>query len=170
MRALLVALAPVVSRAARRVLGRSHSDVDDVGQLALAAVVQRLASFRGESSVAHFAERIAVYRALSLRRDAAARWRLEALAAHEGERVPAVGHEPDPGRAALLLEALDALSPQQAETLTLHFLFDHTVTEIAAMSSVPAETVRSRLRLGKQALRERVQKDPRLAALREGWQ
>jgi RNA polymerase sigma factor (sigma-70 family) len=170
MRSLLLALAPVVARAARRVLGRSHPDVDDVGQQALAAVVQRLASFRGESSVAHFAERIAVYRALSARRDGNARRRLEILAAEEGGRGPSTAYEPDPSGSALLLEALDALSPQQAETLTLHFLFDHTVTEIAAMTSVPAETVRSRLRLAKQALRDRIQKDQRLAALREGWQ
>jgi len=59
MRALLAALAPVVMRAARRLLGRGHPDVDDVAQQTLVGVVERLPGFRGESSLAHFAERIA---------------------------------------------------------------------------------------------------------------
>ena len=37
------------------------------------------------------------------------------------------------------------------------------------MTGVPPETVRSRLRLGKQALRARIQNDERLSALREEW-
>jgi RNA polymerase sigma-70 factor (ECF subfamily) len=171
MRALLLVLVPVVARAARRVLGRGHPDIDDVGQQALGALVQKLPSFRGESSVAHFAERIAVYKALSARRDAGARRRLAEAAAREPEDAPAPAQTPgEPSSRALLLEALDTLSPEQAEALTLHFLFDHTVPEIAAMTGVPAETVRSRLRLGKQALRTRIQKDERLMALREGWE
>jgi hypothetical protein len=67
MRALLLAVAPVVLRAARRLLGRGHPDVEDVAQVALVGLVERLPTFRGESSVAHFAERIAVYRALTAR-------------------------------------------------------------------------------------------------------
>jgi RNA polymerase sigma-70 factor (ECF subfamily) len=69
-----------------------------------------------------------------------------------------------------LLEALEALPPPQAEALALHFLFDHTVPEIAGMLGVPPETVRSRLRLGKQALRARIVSDTRLAALLEEGQ
>jgi RNA polymerase sigma-70 factor (ECF subfamily) len=169
MRALLLALAPIVARAARRVLGAGHPDLDDVGQQALAALVRRLASFRGDSSVTHFAERIAVYRALSARRDAGARRRLAEEAAREGTCSSPAADGSGPARSGLLLEALDTLSPEQAEALTLHFFFDHTVPEIAAMTGVPPETVRSRLRLGKQALRARIQKDERLGALREEW-
>ena len=129
MRALLIALAPVVARAARRVLGTRHPDLDDVGQQALAALVRRLASFRGESSVAHFAERIAVYRALSARRDAGARRRLAEEAARERACSSPAADGSEPARSGLLLEALDTLSPEQAEALTLHFFFDHTVPE-----------------------------------------
>ena len=68
----------------------------------------------------------------------------------------------------LLREALDALSPPQAEALALHFLFDRTIAEIAAMTDAAEETVRSRLRLGKQALRTKIEKDGRFRALREG--
>jgi RNA polymerase sigma-70 factor (ECF subfamily) len=171
MRSLLAALAPVVMRAARRLLGRGHPDVDDVAQQALVGVIERLPGFRGESSLGHFAERIAVYRALTARRDARFRQRLAAEAADADD-----GEAPDSpfaiaasrARLTLLREALDAVSPPQAEALALHFLFDRTIAEIAAMTDAAEETVRSRLRLGKQALRTKIEKDGRFRALREG--
>ncbi len=170
MRSLLTALAPVVIRASRRVLGRGHPDVDDVAQQALVGVVERLPGFRGDSSLAHFAERIAVYRALTARRDACVRRRLATDAADPAEAET----PPSPftiaasrARLALLRDALDALSPPQAEALALHFLFDRTIAEIAAMTGAAEETVRSRLRLGKQALRTKIDKDTRFRALRE---
>jgi RNA polymerase sigma-70 factor, ECF subfamily len=173
MRALLTALVPVVARACRRVLGDRHPDLDDVAQQALTGFVQRLRFFRGDSSLSHFAERIAVYRALTWRRDAGVRLRLTVpVPADELEATPHGGPSPDAEAAAsrvraLLLIALDSLPASQAEALALHFLFDHTVAEIAAMADCPEETVRSRLRLGKQALRERISNDARLASLRE---
>jgi RNA polymerase sigma-70 factor (ECF subfamily) len=173
VRALLMVVAPVVARAARRVMGRANPDAEDVAQQALAAFADRLSTFREESTVVHFAQRIAVYRAMTARRDGRARQRVAAQADEaETLNVAAAGPSLDGAlverdRRELLLEALEALPPPQAEALALHFLFDHTVPEIAGMIGVPAETVRSRLRLGKQALRARIVSDPRLAALLE---
>jgi RNA polymerase sigma factor (sigma-70 family) len=171
MRALLTAVAPVVLRAARRMLGRDHPDIEDVAQQALVGLVDRLPLFRGESSVAHFAERIAVYRALTTRRDAGVRRRVVDQAVLEASDADSA---PSPlvvaearARLALLHDALDTLSPPQAEALALHFLFDHTVSEIAAMTDAAEETVRSRLRLGKQSLRANIEKSARLRALRD---
>jgi RNA polymerase sigma-70 factor (ECF subfamily) len=175
MRALLTAVAPVVARACRRVMGRDP-EAEDVAQQALAGFVDRLPDFRGESSVAHFAERIAVYRALSARRDAGVRRRHVDVDAGDGARADEVSDDApsqeacvdDRHRRTLLTRALAALPEPQAEVLALHFLFDHTVAEIAGIVSAPLETVRSRLRLGKQALRALIANDPALAALREG--
>lgn len=173
VRALVKAVAPVVARAARRVMGRDNPDAEDVAQQALAAFVDGLPTFREESTVVHFAQRIAVYRAMTARRDGRVRQRFVALVGEdETSNVPAEGPTLDGAvaerdRRELLLEALEALPPPQAEALALHFLFDHTVREIAGMLGVPAETVRSRLRLGKQALRARIVNDMRLAALLE---
>ena len=174
MRKLLGALVPVVMRAARRMLGPSHPDTEDVAQLALAGLVERLPQFRGESSVAHFAERIAVYRALNTRRDLAVARRAVAKATEarqhdsDGPAGPESPYRAAAARAerALLLEALDTLSDVQAEALSLHFLFDHTVAEIAAMTGTADETVRSRLRLGKGALRATIYRESRFRALR----
>lgn len=174
MRALLNAVAPVMLRAARRMLGRGHPDVDDVTQQAMVGFAERLPSFRGESSIAHFAERITIYRALTARRDAGVQRRVEEQAALAGPTDHADAGAPSPFTLAaaraqrrLLLEALDTLSEAQAEALALHFLFDHTVAEIAKMTGVADETVRSRLRLGKQALRSNIERNARLHALRD---
>jgi RNA polymerase sigma-70 factor (ECF subfamily) len=167
MRDLLAAVAPLIARAARRVLGRDHHEVEDVAQQALAAFVDRLATFRQESSVGHFAQRIAVYRAMTARRDAGTRRRLS-QAVSVGAVTAAAPDEEAGERRELLFELLGALPEAQAEAMALHFLFDHTVAEIARMTGAPEETVRSRLRLGKQALRARVDAGEKLAALREG--
>ncbi len=170
MRSLLGALAPVVMRSARRLLGRGHPDVDDVAQQALVGVIERLPGFRGESTLAHFAERVAVYRALTARRDARFRRRLVSEAADPASAEPPASPftiAASRARLGLLREALDTLSSPQAEALALHFLFDRTIAEIAAMTGAAEETVRSRLRLGKQALRAKIEKDGRFRALRE---
>jgi RNA polymerase sigma-70 factor (ECF subfamily) len=174
MRSLLAAVAPVVIRAARRMLGAGHPDVEDVAQQALAAFAERLPAFRGESSVAHFAERIAIYRALTARRDDGVQRRIEeqAILERPDEDPDTLAPSPFASVAAraqrgLLLQALDTLAEAQAEALALHFLFDHTVAEIAGMTGAAEETVRSRLRLGKQTLRKNIEKDVRLHALRE---
>src|SRR3569623_2115614 len=53
-----------------------------------------------------------------------------------------------------LAAALDKLPADQRESLVLHFAVGMTVPEIAEAVAAPFETVRSRLRLGKAALRE----------------
>jgi RNA polymerase sigma-70 factor (ECF subfamily) len=67
----------------------------------------------------------------------------------------------------LVRELCDQLSAPQAEALALHFVLGYTVQEAAALLCVPLETVRSRLRLAKQALRERVLAHPTLSQQEE---
>ena len=50
--------------------------------------------------------------------------------------------------------ALDQLPLPQREALTLYFLEDLSIDDIAAVLSVPAGTVKSRLHYGKQAIRK----------------
>jgi RNA polymerase sigma-70 factor, ECF subfamily len=52
----------------------------------------------------------------------------------------------------LLNYALDQLSPEHREAVTLRFLEDMTIDEIAAATECPAGTVKSRLHYAKQAL------------------
>jgi RNA polymerase sigma-70 factor (ECF subfamily) len=165
--ALLLAVGPAMLRAVRRVLVRRTEDVEDVAQEAMQALVDALPGFRGQCTVLHFAWRVAVLTALANRRrlDLRAQW-----AAGSMEALERAADGPSPAEAALLrgrreaLSALlDQLPPDQAEVLVLHAAYGFTIEELAATVGRPMETIRSRLRLAKRALRDRIDASPELA-------
>jgi RNA polymerase sigma-70 factor (ECF subfamily) len=172
-RSLLGAVGPAMLRAIRKVLARSTQDVEDVAQEAMEALVAALPSFRGECPVLHFARRVAVLTALANRRrlDLRAQWAADVSQQSAPEGVAA---EPSPAEALFLrgrreaLEALlDDLPANQAEVLVLHVALGFTIDEVAGATGRPAETIRSRLRLAKQALRDRIQANPELSEILE---
>lgn len=61
--------------------------------------------------------------------------------------------------AAALHRALDQLEPRLREVLTLHFLEDFSVAEIAEAVGCPEGTVKSRLHFAKRAMRELLKKE-----------
>ena len=172
-RSLLQAVGPAMLRAIRKVLARSTQEVEDVAQEAMEALITAVPSFRGECPVLHFARRIAVLTALANRRrlDLRAQWTADASEQTEPEGVAA---GPSPAEAMFLrgrreaLEALlDELPANQAEVLVLHVALGFTIDEIAGAVGRPAETIRSRMRLAKQALRDRIQASPALSEILE---
>ena len=172
-RAILTAVGPAMVRAIRKVLARSTPDVEDVAQEAMEALIAALPSFRGECTVLHFAWRVAVLTALANRRrlDLRAQWSVDVPGSAVTDGVAA---GPSPAEAVLLRgrrEALgallDELPANQAEVLVLHAALGFTIDEIAAAVGRPAETIRSRLRLAKQVLRERIQASPELSEILE---
>ena len=135
-RQLLTLVTPAVVRSARLVLGSKSPDVEDVTQQALMAFVEALPSFRGEchpSVVACGAEELAD--------------------ATERRRVP---HD-DAGTAAYqrrcVRDLLARLPRDQAEVMALHVVLGYSLPEVSQSTSIPLNTVKSRLRLAKQALR-----------------
>jgi DNA-directed RNA polymerase specialized sigma24 family protein len=62
---------------------------------------------------------------------------------------------------------LEELPPAQAEVLVLHCAFGFTVAQIAASAGRPAETIRSRLRLAKRTLRDRIDASAELSDVLE---
>jgi RNA polymerase sigma-70 factor (ECF subfamily) len=173
VRTFLVTVGPHLLRVVRRVLGANHPEVDDVAQESAFAVMDALPRHRGESSVLHFVCRVAVLTAMNVRRrDAAQKRYSQREHGLEVELFPGSSPAPDAalsaqGNAQIVRELLDALPQQQAEVLALHCVLGYTVPEIAESAGVPLETVRSRLRLAKQAVRERVLGDPRLGKMVE---
>lgn len=120
----------------------------------------------------HFACRVAVLTALAWRRRVSfrAQWVIDDPDADV--RAPSAGPSPaDNLLAARRREALemvlDELAPPQAEVLVLHCALDFTVDEIAGAVGRPSETIRSRLRLAKRAVRERIGASSELAELLE---
>jgi len=158
MAALLRAVAPAVSRAVRVVLGPHAVDLDDVKQQALLNVMRAVPAFRGECHPAGFASRIAVHTALTARRRA----RGQRLFFRDALELSEVGStEPRRPDAELALyrrhfvrDLLLRLPDEQAEVLALHVILGHSLPEIAAATSTPLATVKSRLRLAKDYLRK----------------
>jgi len=162
-RRLLEIVAPRVARTVRAVMGARHSDVEDAAQLSLIGFVQALPSFRGECDPSQFAARIAVRTAGAVRRRS--RSRQSAVdAAADVDAIEAPPEEIESARRKEFIRGLlDGLPEEQAEVLVLRIMLGWALKEIAATSGAPLNTVRSRLRLAKEALRRRIADDPKLA-------
>jgi RNA polymerase sigma factor (sigma-70 family) len=168
-KALLIAVGPSMLRAVGKVLARRTADTEDVAQEAMEALIEALPGFRGDCTVTHFACRVAVLTALVNRRrlDVRATWSAELSETHEP-----VAPGPSPSDEVFLQRQrralgalLDDLPANQAEVLVLHAMLGFTIEEIAAAIGRPLETVRSRMRLARQALRERILASPGLTEL-----
>jgi len=169
--ALLRALGPSLLRVVRGVLGPTHPDLEDVVQDAMIRFLKALEGFRGESGIRHFAARIAVRTAADHGRKAYSRRNLAAALAERPDPVAAGGSVP-PGihpesvqRQAVLQLLLEELSEVQAEALVLRSVLECSLEEIASATGAPLNTVRSRLRLAKDALKRRLETEPELRDL-----
>lgn len=168
-RRLLEAIGHPLGGVVRAVLGREHRDVEDVLQEALVGVVRALPSFRYESSVLHFARSIALRKAIGHRRAVA---RKGPAAPLDEEEMPAESQSPSADalarrRREAFRALLEELRPEQAEAFAQRVLFGYSVEEIALQTNAPVDTVKSRLRLAKAAMRARIASDPLLLELSE---
>ncbi len=164
-RTLLVSVGPALLGVVRGVLGSAHPDVEDVLQEAMAAVHDALPNFRGECWTIHYARRIAVQVAMNARRRAGYRAQYTPSTPPEAlidlardERSPADMQAAAERREALR-RLLDELPEPQAEALALHVVLGYSVDETSAITQVPRDTVRSRLRAALAALRHKVRRD-----------
>ena len=165
LRELLNALVPHLLRAARRVLGPSHPFLEDVAHDAAYSVVKQLPDFRGEGTLLNYARRVAVLTAMNMRRRDTTQKRAREREPLDPDSLAMTSNDPEQQASTeaflpAVRELLDALPEQLAEAFALHVMLGYTVNEIAVLSRAPLETVRSRLRLAKQALRERALAHP----------
>jgi RNA polymerase sigma factor (sigma-70 family) len=162
-RRLLEIVAPRVARVVRAVMGSRHSDVEDAAQLALIGFVQALPTFRGECDPSQFAARIAVRTAGAVRRRARNRGGSEDRGV-DVECLEAPPHEIEADRRRETIRTLlDSLPEEQGEVLVLRVMLGWALKEIADATGAPLNTVRSRLRLAKEAVRRRIAENPALA-------
>jgi RNA polymerase sigma-70 factor (ECF subfamily) len=158
-------------RVTQAVLGGAHPDVEDVMQQSLIALVQALPSFRGECEPIHYASRIAARIAIATRKRArVARDRrddaveIDALSSREGHPQDATNAT---RRKEAVLQLLSEIPEEQAESMALRFVLGWSLEEISRAMTTPVNTVRSRLRLAKEALRRKIEEEPALAELLE---
>jgi RNA polymerase sigma-70 factor (ECF subfamily) len=159
---LLRQLSTSVIRTVRQILGARHPDVEDLTQESLTALLAAWPNFRGECSPAHYARRIAAQRCIDELRKHRVRSsvlaQLSSVPTDTADRVMPTTRLQQAWRSALA-----DLPPEQALALTRRYVLGYTLEELAQEARVPLNTVKSRLRLGKHALRARVIHDPRLA-------
>jgi RNA polymerase sigma-70 factor, ECF subfamily len=150
---LLLELLPRV-RNLVRYLVRGDSDVEDISQEALIALLHGLPTYRGDGQLRSWADRVVARTTFAwLRRMRGSRSpRLE-----EPVELVAVASADAPLDEYVhrqhLVMLLDRLPNEQRHALVLHHGLEMSVPEIAAELGIPFETVRSRLRLGRAALR-----------------
>jgi RNA polymerase sigma-70 factor (ECF subfamily) len=170
LRTLLEAVTPTVLAIARVTLGPAHPDLEDVAQDILLAVVKGLPAFRRESSVNQYVRQIAVRRSVDALR--AARRQLWIVNDPEEGEAPSSPSSAGPDQSLARARArklwrrlLTELPAAQSEALVLRVVLGYSVEEIAEATGAGIETVRSRLRLAKKAIRERIEREPELADL-----
>lgn len=163
---LLAMLWPSIARVVAGVLGSWHPDLDDTVQQSMIALAHALPSFRGDCHPAGFGCRIAFRTACRARR----RWQHDRALRDELEDIPESALAESPGELAeaeqrrrILRELLASLPEEQAETLALRVVMGWSLEEVARATGAPLNTVRSRVRLAKEALRRRIEAMPELA-------
>jgi RNA polymerase sigma-70 factor (ECF subfamily) len=164
---LLRRLAPEMARVVRGVMGPYAADSDDATQQALVALIHALPAFRGDCAPAGYACRIAFRTALGVRKHAQRNRRFSdsGLDADTFPSTESPSAQRDAGRRMQLLRSLlDELPAEQAEALCLRTVLGWSLEEIAQASGAPLNTVRSRLRLAKEALRAKISGDPSIAS------
>lgn len=154
--ALLTDLLPRVGNLVRYLIGRD-ADVEDITQRVLVEILRSLHTYRGDSQLTTWTDRIAIRTTLSYmkrRRIVASRQsdiatELTAVQDNQGSDNP---EQYFARRQAV--RALDALPEEQRTAVVLHHIVGMSVPELADRLAVPFETVRSRLRIGLHKLRE----------------
>ncbi|KFE69221.1 RNA polymerase sigma factor [Hyalangium minutum] len=150
---LLAELLPRVRNLVRYLL--RGDDVDDTAQEALIAILRGLPTWRAEGSFKSWADRVVVRVVFASRRKVRADQRVAALEPVEMVAVPSDDVAPDDYVFRRdMARLLDQLSDEQRHALVLHYVLGMSVPEMTEHLSIPFETVRSRLRLGRARLRE----------------
>lgn len=131
-------------------IARSVSDAEDAVQAGLERAWRKRSSLTDESRMRPWLDRIVVREAI----------RAGSRRPNEGELpADAVG----PGRAdewTALRIAFSQLSAPQRAALVLHLYAGYPVTTTAELLGTPVETIRSRLRLGRERLRQLLSEGP----------
>lgn len=155
---LFLALLPRVRNLVRYLI-RGDRDVDDLSQEALLTLLRGLSSYRGEGQFRAWVDRIVARSVFASRRRGST---LEVASEAEPPTTNEVSHgseHPPPDSYCSRREMarhLDTLPEVQRTALVLHHVLGMTVPEIAAELGVAFETVRSRLKQGKEQLRRRL--------------
>jgi RNA polymerase sigma-70 factor (ECF subfamily) len=151
-----------------RCLGAGNRNRDDYVQDAMIEVLKSIGSFRGQSSLETWAERVTVRVVLRRIRKQSYRDGVVALDSTREGRSSSLSSEEQVMRRRFWerVEAvLAALGPERRVALTLQLVLGYSVAEIAEATGAPVNTVRDRLAVGRKLLRAQMLADPELVEL-----
>jgi RNA polymerase sigma-70 factor (ECF subfamily) len=150
-----------------RYLSCDHRDQDDWVQISLLEILSSIHTFRGESSLKAWANRIATRTAIRLMKRTRSRECTVSLESMAPTTLDAVSDESQ-RRIAIrrhLSRLLDALSPEQRTAVILRLVYQYSIEDIAEITETLPNTVRARLSRGRKRLKAKIVKDPFL----KGW-
>ncbi len=143
---------------------RGGDEVDDIAQLALCRAFSRLHTFRGESKLTTWLDRVTIntvrehYRSRSLVHLFFNADKSERIRAPESESPE---RRTESGRLMLRLRRhLDAILPKKRIALVLFAVYGYTMAEIGSMVGCSTETAKKRVQHGRRELLERLRRDP----------
>ncbi|HET9957605.1 MAG TPA: sigma-70 family RNA polymerase sigma factor [Polyangiaceae bacterium] len=151
-RIVMLRLMRRIQRLCRSLL-RHAEDARDASQASLFAILRSAANFRGESSLERWADRIAIRTTLRQFREK----RHDSFDSTEDACLLVVQASADPGIAAS--QYLDLLPERQRTALILRCGFEYSVEEIAEITRTSPNTVKDRLKRGRENLRRAVGRD-----------
>jgi RNA polymerase sigma-70 factor (ECF subfamily) len=136
-----------------RVLLRHRDDANDASQASLLEILRSAASFRGDSSLERWADRIVVRTALRLSRSR----RRDAGSPLEEHVMPSLPARNDVGLNAS--EYLDGLPETQRTVLILRCGYEYSIEEISEFTQASPNTVKDRLKRAREGIRRAVRRD-----------
>jgi RNA polymerase sigma-70 factor (ECF subfamily) len=158
VRRFLSAIAPAIRRVCGGVMGYDHPDLEDTIQDCLIDTMRAMPRYRFEGNVVHYVTKISIRLAIAARRRGALRsGRFQPI---DEQRSADWQGESDGARielAHVVRQIVSHLSRVQSETLILRVLLGFSIEEIASITEAPINTVKTRLRLGKNVLKRRLE-------------
>ncbi len=151
-------------RATTRYLAGGHPDAEDYAQLAFIEILQSAATYRGDSTLESWAEKITVRTAMRCIKKQ--RWRGQYLvinSEHEGRQDGRVEERVANRRVMKrFAEFLGALKPRFRAAMVLKLVYGYSIAEISEITGANEFTVRYLLRVGRKKLRWQLKHDPLL--------
>ena len=164
---LLTRVRPRVQYAVR-ILMQNDRDVDDVLGQTMLEILESIGNYKGRGSLEAWAGKIAFYTVTghTKRRRMIERVMMPETADPGVNRLTP---EVETSRRRLrekLSTTLEKIPAERRNTLVLRLVFGHSISEIAELTEVPINTVRSRLRTGLRELRRSVTLEHRMLLAR----
>ncbi len=143
-------------------LAGGHHDAEDYAQMAIIEILKSAGSYRGESTLESWAQKITVRTVM--RQIKKRRWRGQFMVVseeYEGTTDDSAEMELSRRRALQRVALLFGdLKPGVRAVMTMKLVHGYSISEIAQMLDTNEHNVRYRLRVGRQKLRRRLKNDP----------